>query len=121
MFAKIFSTSENQGGAGGTAAPSTEGGSEDWAKLLCGEDKPSKTSIMDLQSKLFKPVADPISASSHKITVVGTGAVGMACAYSLLNQVPGGRGNINCDDERKVVRDPNCHRRADISQSLLLA
>ena len=43
--------------------------------------------FMDLHSKLFVKVADPSPASSHKITVVGVGAVGMACAYSLLNQV----------------------------------
>ncbi|PSN41996.1 L-lactate dehydrogenase [Blattella germanica] len=35
---------------------------------------------------LFVQVADPIASSGNKITVVGVGQVGMACAFSVLTQ-----------------------------------
>lgn len=40
-----------------------------------------------VSSKLFTPVAEECTGSRSKITVVGVGQVGMACAYSILNQV----------------------------------
>ncbi|XP_043784034.1 L-lactate dehydrogenase-like isoform X2 [Apis laboriosa] len=37
-----------------------------------------------LRSKLLNTVMDPVPTSSHKVTVVGVGNVGMACTISLL-------------------------------------
>ncbi|XP_006615424.2 L-lactate dehydrogenase-like isoform X1 [Apis dorsata] len=37
-----------------------------------------------LRSKLLNTVMDPVPSSSHKVTVVGVGNVGMACTISLL-------------------------------------
>jgi len=36
---------------------------------------------------LFLKAADGVSISRSKVTIVGVGQVGMACAYSILNQV----------------------------------
>lgn len=36
--------------------------------------------------QLLSPVADKVASSESKVTVVGTGQVGMACAFSLLSQ-----------------------------------
>lgn len=36
---------------------------------------------------LFSQVADPVTSSENKVTVVGVGQVGMACAFSILTQV----------------------------------
>jgi L-lactate dehydrogenase len=36
---------------------------------------------------LFSQVADPVTSSGNKVTVVGVGQVGMACAFSILTQV----------------------------------
>jgi L-lactate dehydrogenase len=36
---------------------------------------------------LFCQVADPVTSSGNKVTVVGVGQVGMACAFSILTQV----------------------------------
>ncbi|GFG32648.1 hypothetical protein Cfor_04752 [Coptotermes formosanus] len=35
---------------------------------------------------LFSQVADPVTSSGNKVTVVGVGQVGMACAFSILTQ-----------------------------------
>lgn len=40
-----------------------------------------------LRSKLLNTVMDPVPSSSHKVTVVGVGNVGMACTISLLAKV----------------------------------
>lgn len=40
-----------------------------------------------LRSKLLNTVMDPVPTSSHKVTVVGVGNVGMACTISLLAKV----------------------------------
>lgn len=44
-------------------------------------------SVTDFNSKLMVPVGQLASSASHKVTVVGAGAVGMACAFSILTQV----------------------------------
>jgi hypothetical protein len=36
---------------------------------------------------LFSQVADPVTSSGNKVTIVGVGQVGMACAFSILTQV----------------------------------
>lgn len=36
---------------------------------------------------LFTPVSEEATSTRAKVTVVGVGQVGMACAYSILNQV----------------------------------
>ncbi|KAJ9585893.1 hypothetical protein L9F63_020456 [Diploptera punctata] len=38
------------------------------------------------QNKMFSQVADPVTHSGNKVTVVGVGQVGMACAFSILTQ-----------------------------------
>lgn len=40
-----------------------------------------------LSLQLLSPVADKVACSESKVTVVGVGQVGMACAFSLLSQV----------------------------------
>lgn len=42
------------------------------------------TTIKDL---LLYEVAPPVASSPNKVTVVGVGMVGMACAFSVLTQV----------------------------------
>lgn len=37
--------------------------------------------------KLMTQIAEPSKSSGNKITVVGVGQVGMACAFSILTQV----------------------------------
>lgn len=41
---------------------------------------------MSVKESLLLPVSDPVVSSGHKITVVGIGQVGMACAFSILTQ-----------------------------------
>lgn len=45
------------------------------------------------KSALFKNLAQPTGSSASKVTIVGAGQVGIACAFSLLAQV---RVTINC-------------------------
>ena len=33
-------------------------------------------------------IAEPVNTSGNKVTIVGVGQVGMACAFSILTQVP---------------------------------
>lgn len=40
-----------------------------------------------VKDSLLYEVAPPGSSSAHKVTVVGVGMVGMACAFSVLTQV----------------------------------
>lgn len=40
-----------------------------------------------LRNKLLNTVMDPVPTSTHKVTVVGVGNVGMACTISLLAKV----------------------------------
>lgn len=40
-----------------------------------------------IKTSLFSEVADPGAKSANKVTVVGIGQVGMACAFSILTQV----------------------------------
>lgn len=40
-----------------------------------------------IKAKLFSEVAEPGAKSNNKVTVVGIGQVGMACAFSILTQV----------------------------------
>lgn len=40
-----------------------------------------------IKASLFSEVADPGVKSNNKVTVVGIGQVGMACAFSILTQV----------------------------------
>lgn len=42
---------------------------------------------MSLKDKMMCQVAEPITSSGNKVTVVGVGQVGMACAFSILTQV----------------------------------
>lgn len=42
---------------------------------------------MSLKSKLMMEIAEPMTSSGNKVTVVGIGQVGMACAFSILTQV----------------------------------
>lgn len=42
------------------------------------------TSVKD---SLLYEVAPPVASSANKVTVVGVGMVGMACAFSILTQV----------------------------------
>lgn len=49
------------------------------------QDKRS-TNGSSLQVKIFHEIGKPIQSSLHKISVVGTGAVGMACAFSILTR-----------------------------------
>ncbi|XP_001866924.2 L-lactate dehydrogenase [Culex quinquefasciatus] len=41
---------------------------------------------MSLKSKLMMEIAEPMTSSGNKVTVVGIGQVGMACAFSILTQ-----------------------------------
>lgn len=43
--------------------------------------------MASLRSKLLNTVMDPVPTSTHKVTVVGVGNVGMACTISLLAKV----------------------------------
>lgn len=38
------------------------------------------------KERLFTKIADSESLSAHKITIVGVGQVGMACAFAILTQ-----------------------------------
>lgn len=40
-----------------------------------------------IKEQLFSEVAESGAHSSNKVTVVGIGQVGMACAFSILTQV----------------------------------
>lgn len=44
-------------------------------------------SLGDTKMALLSHVADPVTSSGNKVTVVGVGQVGMACAFSILTQV----------------------------------
>lgn len=44
------------------------------------------TNGSSLHVKIFHEIGKPIQSSLHKISVVGTGAVGMACAFSVLTK-----------------------------------
>lgn len=46
--------------------------------------KPPKMSV---KSKLMSEIAEPMTSSGNKVTIVGIGQVGMACAFSILTQV----------------------------------
>lgn len=41
---------------------------------------------MSVKAKLMKEIAEPMTTSGNKVTVVGIGQVGMACAFSILTQ-----------------------------------
>lgn len=51
------------------------------------------TSASSLQVKLFHEIGRPIQTSLHKVSIVGTGAVGMACAFSVLTKASNGAGD----------------------------
>lgn len=40
-----------------------------------------------LKEKLLNVVTEPVATGRNKITVVGVGQVGMACAFSILTKV----------------------------------
>lgn len=40
-----------------------------------------------VKERLVSQVAEPLTSSGNKVTVVGIGQVGMACAFSILTQV----------------------------------
>lgn len=40
-----------------------------------------------IETSIFSQVAEPGTESNNKVTVVGIGQVGMACAFSILTQV----------------------------------
>lgn len=40
-----------------------------------------------LREKLLSKVTEPVATGKDKITVVGVGQVGMACAFSILTNV----------------------------------
>lgn len=40
-----------------------------------------------IKDQLLSTVTEPVSAGRNKITVVGVGQVGMACAFSILTDV----------------------------------
>nr|CAI5860809.1 unnamed protein product [Callosobruchus analis] len=42
---------------------------------------------MATKDLLMKTVAEPAKDAGDRVTVVGVGAVGMACAFSILSQV----------------------------------
>lgn len=46
--------------------------------------------LFPVKDSLMSPVSPPVMTSGSKVTVVGVGQVGMACAFSILTQV-----NIN--------------------------
>lgn len=39
-----------------------------------------------VKQNLFHEVAEPVASAGNKVTVVGIGQVGMACAFSILTQ-----------------------------------
>lgn len=41
---------------------------------------------MSVKAKLMKEIAEPMATSGNKVTIVGIGQVGMACAFSILTQ-----------------------------------
>lgn len=43
--------------------------------------------MSSLKEALLTAVSPPVSVSGNKVTVVGVGQVGMACAFSILTQV----------------------------------
>lgn len=43
--------------------------------------------MAEIKEKLFSEVAEGDPTSTNKVTVVGIGQVGMACAFSILTQV----------------------------------
>lgn len=43
--------------------------------------------MASLKNKLLNTVKEPISTGRNKVTVVGVGQVGMACAFSILTNV----------------------------------
>lgn len=45
------------------------------------------SAMTSLKDKLLSTVIEPISTGRNKITVVGVGQVGMACAFSILTNV----------------------------------
>lgn len=59
--------------------------SEEEPSLSVNSGSPS--GIMELKTKLLVKVSEPAASASNKVTVVGSGAVGMACAFSILTQV----------------------------------
>lgn len=42
---------------------------------------------VSVKDSLLYEVAPPVASSANKVTVVGVGMVGMACAFSILTQV----------------------------------
>lgn len=42
---------------------------------------------MEVKSKLFVEVVAPVESALNKVSVIGCGAVGMACVFSILTQV----------------------------------
>ncbi|XP_053677271.1 L-lactate dehydrogenase [Anopheles nili] len=42
--------------------------------------------MSELKAKLLTQIAEPMTSSGNKVTVVGIGQVGMACAFSILTQ-----------------------------------
>lgn len=46
----------------------------------------SSTVIMSVKDQLMTEVAEPLNSSGNKVTIVGIGQVGMACAFSILTQ-----------------------------------
>jgi L-lactate dehydrogenase len=43
--------------------------------------------MASLKEQLLSDVAESVASSANKVTVVGVGQVGMACAFSILTQV----------------------------------
>lgn len=43
--------------------------------------------MASIKEALMYEVAEPASTSVNKVTIVGVGQVGMACAFSVLTQV----------------------------------
>lgn len=41
---------------------------------------------MSVKAKLMREIAEPLTSSGNKVTIVGIGQVGMACAFSILTQ-----------------------------------
>lgn len=61
-----------------------------WFVLVCFEPNlclPLQNTMATLKEKLMTPVAAGVAAPNNKITVVGVGQVGMACAISILGKV----------------------------------
>ncbi|ETN57957.1 l-lactate dehydrogenase [Anopheles darlingi] len=42
--------------------------------------------MSEVKAKLLTQVAEPMTSSGNKVTIVGIGQVGMACAFSILTQ-----------------------------------